>query len=175
MKKQSGFSLIEVMVTLVVGLVVVGIGAPKLSNMLKSNQLTTSVNDLVYALYIARSEAMKSGTASICISSDQTNCTTTGSWDQGWIVFSDVNSDCTLNVGEMVIKTTEGLGNLINVGNTGIGTCFTYGGNGFLTPPGTSATFNFCDDRTGTQAGKTITVISSGRPTTTAYGGCPTV
>jgi len=172
--KQAGFSLIEIMVTLVIGAIVVGVGLPQLSNIMKSNRLSTSVNELVFALNITRSEAMKSNSASICVSNNQTSCTP-GSWDQGWIVFSDLNSNCVLNAGEMVIKASEPLHSLINVGVSGVGTCFTYGGNGFLMPAGTSASFNLCDDRTGSKAGRTITVITSGRPSTESYGACPTV
>lgn len=174
MKKQGGFTLIEALVTMAVALVLASVALPQLSNMTKSNRLTSSVNDLVYALTITRSEAMKSSSASICVSTNLTSCTV-GTWNQGWIVFNDVNGDCTVNGGEIVVKATEALHSLINVGNTGVGTCFTYGGNGFLTPAGTTARFNFCDDRTGPQAGRTITVVTSGRPTTTTYGTCPTV
>ncbi len=174
MKKQGGFTLIEALVTMAVGVILVSVAAPQLSNMMKSNRLTSSVNDLVYALTVTRSEAMKSSSASACVSTNLTSCTA-GTWNQGWIVFNDINRNCTVDGGEIVIKATEELHSLINVGNTGVGTCITYGGSGFLTPAGTTARFNFCDDRTGPQAGRTITVITSGRPTTTAYGACPTV
>jgi len=172
--KQHGLTLIEVMVTMAVGFILMSVAAPQLGNMMKSNRMTTSVNDLVFALNSTRSEAMKNSSASICVSTDQINCTP-GSWHQGWIVFNDINGDCAVNGAEFISKVTEPLDALIKIGNAEGLTCINYGRSGFLAPAGSTATFNFCDDRTGAQAGRTVAVITSGRPTTSAYAACPSV
>ena len=171
---QSGFTLIEAMVTVAVGAILVAVAAPQLSSVMKSNSMATTVNRFVHSLNIARSEAMKSDRASICVSTNQTSCTG-GTWNQGWIVFTDTNGNCTVDADETVVQAADGLKNIFKVGNVQGITCVTYSGEGFLFPAGSTATFMFCDDRTGTKVGRVITVIRSGRPATGTYGGCPTV
>lgn len=172
-KSQTGFTLIEMVVTVAVGAILIGVALPEFSNLSRSNNMTTTVNDLVHALRITRSEALKSSRASICVSSDQATCTG-GAWTQGWIVFADFNGDCVVDPGENVIRAREKLPAIFKVGKIGGASCVTFSGEGFITPPGI-ATFQFCDDRTGPNAGRIISVIRSGRPAAGVYGGCPTV
>ena len=171
---QSGFTLIEAMITVAVGAIIIAVAAPQLSNVMKSNGMTTTVNEFVHSLNIARSEAMKSDRASICVSTNQASCTA-GTWDQGWIVFTDTNGSCTVDSGETVVQAKDGLKSIFKIGNVQGVTCVTYSGEGFLFPAGSTATFMFCDDRTGASVGRVISVIRSGRPATGTYGGCPTV
>ena len=90
--KQTGFTLIELMVTLVVLGIVLGIAIPNFRSVQQATRLTAQVNDLVSTLGYARVEALKRGArVTVCKSSDGSTCTTGGSWDQGWIVFND---DC---------------------------------------------------------------------------------
>ena len=171
---QTGLTLIEVLVTLAVAAILIVVAIPSFQNMTKSNRLTTSVNDLVYALNLARSEALKSGSASVCPSNDQQTCSDNGSWTDGWIVFSDLNSNCTVDAGEAVIQVTEKLASTISIGASitpaGAG-CISYNNSGFLSPVGSTVNFHFCDQTIGRQ----LNIITTGRPSTTSYGNCPTV
>lgn len=164
---QLGFTLFEIVITLAVASILIGVAVPSFNSMSKSNNMTSTVNDLVYALNIARSEAMKSNSASVCVSSDQATCTT-GAWTTGWIVFNDLNGNCTVDAGENVIKAVEATPNLISISVAPTDSCVTYAGNGFITPPGdVPLAFSFCDDRTGPQVGRTVNLIITGRPATT--------
>ncbi len=90
MKKQSGFTLIELMVTLVVAGILYSVAGSSLQNTVAEKQLVASANDLLSALHIARSEAIKlNRRVTICESSDGASCDTTGNWEDGWIVFVD--------------------------------------------------------------------------------------
>lgn len=174
-KQIRGLTLIEVMVTMAVAVILITVAIPNFSGMMKSNKLTTTVNELVYALNIARSEALKTGGASVCTSDDQATCTAS-TWDQGWIVFNDLNGDCSVDAGEALVRVVEDLPPApFKMANVQGVNCITYGANGFLTPAGTVADFRFCDDRTGAQAGRQINVLTTGRPSTDAYANCPTV
>jgi len=92
MKKNFGFTLIELMITLAIVAILLTVGVPSLKTFMQGNQLIASTNELVSALHVARSEAIKLNLrVSVCESSDGANCTATGNWENGWIVFVDGN------------------------------------------------------------------------------------
>lgn len=57
--RSSGFTLIELVVTLTVAAVLAAIAIPSFQNMMLSNRLSTSANAMVNALNLAKSEAVK--------------------------------------------------------------------------------------------------------------------
>lgn len=84
----SGFTLLELMVTMVVLAVLIGIAVPTLGDATLSGKLTASANDLVAGVAMGRSEAIKrNAVTSLCVSSDGASCGS-GGWEQGWIVIS---------------------------------------------------------------------------------------
>jgi len=94
MKKNTGFTLIELMVTLVIVGILVVAGGPLLSTTLQGGQLVASTNEVVSALSITRSSALKlNRKVTMCVSSDGKTCLSSGKWQQGWIVFVDSNGD----------------------------------------------------------------------------------
>ncbi len=100
MKKHTGFTLTELMITLAIVGILLTVGVPSLKTLMQGNQLIASTNEIVSALHIARSEAIKLNTrVSICESSNGATCATTGSWKNGWIVFIDGNG---ANPGDLV-------------------------------------------------------------------------
>ncbi len=117
MKRHSGFTLIELMITLFIVSILLTVGVPSLRTFMQGNQLIAATNELVSALHVARSEAIKLNTrVSICESSNGTSCSATGDWSNGWIVFVDadggldntgapctsLNTDCLLRVHEKI-------------------------------------------------------------------------
>ena len=62
-RKQGlrGFTLIELMITLVIAIVVLSLGIPGIARLKQNSELTTLTNELVSALSLARSEAIKRG------------------------------------------------------------------------------------------------------------------
>lgn len=60
-KSVSGFTLIELLVLIAVLAVVATIAVPGFSRLIQSNQLTVTANDLIGALNLARSEAIRRG------------------------------------------------------------------------------------------------------------------
>lgn len=86
--RQHGFTLIEMMVTLVVLAILVGIAVPSLNNLMQRNKVVSSSNALLADLAYARTEAVTEGNlVSLCPSSNGTSCTSTA-YDQGWMVYS---------------------------------------------------------------------------------------
>lgn len=84
-RRQSGFTLIELMVTISVLAILLGVGVPSFQATIQGNRISTSANDLVAALQFARSEAVRRGVnVTVCSSNDQATCS--GAWSDGWIV-----------------------------------------------------------------------------------------
>jgi len=93
-KKNAGFTLIELIVTVSVAAILMSIAVPSYKNMIESNRLSTGTNELVSALILARSEALKrSQNTTVCVSTDSKTCSNEKDFAQGWIVFLDCNSD----------------------------------------------------------------------------------
>ena len=87
--RSSGFTLLELMTTLAIGALLLAIAVPSFRTMTLNSRLTAQVNDLVSAVNIARSEAIKrNANISFCRAdtATATACsTTTGNW-ANWIV-----------------------------------------------------------------------------------------
>jgi type IV fimbrial biogenesis protein FimT len=108
MDRNSGFTLVELLVTLVVVSILLAVGAPAFQDFIKNNRVTGQTNDLVSAIQLARSEALKRGTNMVvCASTDQATCTGKDTWARGWIVFSDLNLNNAPDVGTGKCLETE--------------------------------------------------------------------
>jgi type IV fimbrial biogenesis protein FimT len=99
--REKGFTLIELLITLTVVTVLLATAVPYMGNFAKNNRLITQTNDLVLAIQLARSEAVKRGINTvICPSTDQSSCSgNAADWQTGWLVFSDTNLNGSLEPG----------------------------------------------------------------------------
>ncbi len=87
-REASGFTLLELMVTLAVAAILIGIAVPSLSDATLAGKLSASANELVAGVAMGRSEAIKrNSVTSLCVSSNGSSCGS-GGWDQGWIVIA---------------------------------------------------------------------------------------
>lgn len=104
--KASGFTLLELLVTVAVLAILAAIAAPSFSALINSNRLTTQANSMVASLQHARSESIRlNRKVSLCASSDGVNCSGTTTWSR-WItrvdndgeVLSDVSGTAKVKV-----------------------------------------------------------------------------
>lgn len=88
---MRGFTLLELMTGIAVMGILLVIAVPSFSSIMRNSQIAAESGNLVAALTLARSEAIKRGVrVSACAATaDQTACDTTGKWDNGWLVFED--------------------------------------------------------------------------------------
>jgi type IV fimbrial biogenesis protein FimT len=151
MNIPRGFTLIEAMVATAVLLVLMAIAVPSFRDASHRSQLRTATNDLVTSAHFARSEAIKrNAPVTMCMSSDGVNCAGSGSWEQGWIIRSDVTLR-RLTAKPSGVKITAGGINNLTFQPTGV--------------DATSAVFTVCRSPTDTGVGqRLVTIDATGRP-----------
>lgn len=107
-KSVRGFTLVELMVTLGVIAILAAVAAPAFEGLLNDAARRASLSAINGDVQFARGEALsKSQNVVICASSNGTTCSGSNTWDDGWIVFSDVNGNGAPNYGTNSCATTE--------------------------------------------------------------------
>ncbi len=162
MKKTSGFSLLELLLTLALVAIVFAIGIPSMNTFIQNDRLVTQINTLVGHLSYARSEAVKrSQQVAVCVSSNTTSCTGGNNWEDGWIIYVDLDGDGSFTAGEPVLRAQQQLEGANTLGSGAIGSQVTYDYRGFV-DAASIGTFSLCDSR-GASYGKAISISPTGR------------
>jgi len=96
--RHAGFTLMELMVTLAVASVLVALAIPGIRDFIRNSRLSSGVNDMLHALQVARTEAIKRQTSVVVCGSanpsaaDNAIVCSNGNFT-GWFVFQDTNND----------------------------------------------------------------------------------
>jgi type IV fimbrial biogenesis protein FimT len=165
-----GFTLIELMIAIALSALLLSMAIPALDQFTTNARQTGAVNDFVSSMHIARSTAVTTNfRTTICASASGTNCEAV-SWDQGWIVFSDRDSDQTVDNDETIVASSDGIDGL-SIQSGEFGQFLMYRPNGRVmttTATGNSGQFTVCDNR-GSDYAKVLIVDLSGRPRLSKY------
>jgi type IV fimbrial biogenesis protein FimT len=106
--KSSGFTMIELMMTVAIGAIVLMLAVPSFRYVTNSNRIAAEINGLLGDLQFARAEAIKEGkTVTVCVSTDGLNCTGSTSWEGGWIVFSDPTNFGVVDANETILRVQK--------------------------------------------------------------------
>ncbi len=178
MRRDSGFTLIELMIAIALVAILLATAVPALDDFTNDARQTGAINDFISAVHLARNTAITTNSrVTMCASASGANCEFT-SWDSGWIVFGDLNSNSSVDAGETVVSASaaaEGLN--IQSGEFPVALMYRPNGRAMTNAlTGNSGEFTVCDFR-GNEHAKVILVELSGRPRmskTRANGAPPT-
>jgi type IV fimbrial biogenesis protein FimT len=108
LNRLSGFTMIEVLIAMTVVAILLTIGIPSFRYVTNSNRIAAEINGLLGDMQYARSEAIKEGQpVTVCVSANGTSCANTNTWQNGWIVFSDVNGNAAVDAGDVVLRVQK--------------------------------------------------------------------
>lgn len=180
-QRQKGFTLLELMVTLVIGGILLSLAIPNLRTYVANTRITTTTNEMLATINVARTEAIKRGASVLlCKSSDVDPETPTNSscdsnaqshWHQGWLLYAapSANTPTNFNTGSgaptdttPLILASDSVDSGITVISNAAGTGFLhFDQRGFLRN-NNMAVLAICDDR-GEDAGRVIEISRLGR------------
>ena len=123
MERHKGFTVVELLITIVVVSILLATGVPSILQMVKNNRVTMQANKLVTSVQLGRNEAVKRGTRTTVCAANTTldDCAGSSNWANGWIVFSNLDNDSTADTGtgecddkkdeDCIMRTSEGINN----------------------------------------------------------------
>jgi type IV fimbrial biogenesis protein FimT len=177
MRKENGFTLIELMIAVGLTGLLLSVAVPALDVFVSNARQTGAINDFVSTIHQARSTAVTTNTrVTICPSSGGTNCEAVG-WNSGWIAFSDLDGDRDVDSNETIFATM-GSADGLTLRSSEFATFLMYRPNGRVMNAslnGSAGAMTFCDNR-GPGHAKVMIIDLSGRPrlsNTMADGGAP--
>ncbi|WP_426101485.1 GspH/FimT family pseudopilin [Massilia sp. TSP1-1-2] len=109
--QARGFTLIELVVTMVIIAILASISAPSFNSMIVGNRLSGELNAIIGALNIARSEAQKRGTTVSLCAGTGIACVT--DWSAGWVVLLETDPKQ-----QLLVRTALTKGDTISVTDT---------------------------------------------------------
>lgn len=114
-RRSKGFTLVELMITIAVVAIMSAIAYPSFQATLRSNRMATTSNELIAALSLARSEAVKNKRGGgVCASVDGSSCDG-AAWTDGWLVWADVNGSGGFDKDDVPLRFSAGRKSMLGV------------------------------------------------------------
>ena len=93
-RKQPGYSLYELLMTLALVAIILALGIPSFSGTVARNRISAEINALFHAMHVARKESiMRRQVVSLCPSNDSLSCKPGRDWSNGWLMFENHDRD----------------------------------------------------------------------------------
>lgn len=160
--RYFGFTMIELLITLVIAGLLLGLAVPGFRSFLKDQEMTGLTNALVTDLTFTRSEAIKRGKSLGLCQSASGNACDGDSWTAGRAIYIDTNSDSVRDNNEAIIRVAQPIvsDKSLTISDGSL-TQILFDASGKLTTA-SAVVFRLCDDR-GKSNGRQVTVTSTGQ------------
>lgn len=164
--RQAGVTLVELLTVMVIVAILMTIGVPSYRYVTTSNRMATEANALLGDLQYARSEAAREGqSVTVCIAnSGATGCNAAStSWQNGWIVFSDVKNDQTVDTGDTILRVQNAFASQ-DTFTSGTTTAYavTFNREGFANLGGASLTITLHDSSASQNYSRCLDISQAG-------------
>lgn len=171
MKTITGFTLIELMITLAVLAVLVTVAVPAFQDYIHNTRMTTQANELISTFRVARTEAtQRREQVAVCrFNNPQKRCDDNERWHEGWAVFTTEDGDFDEDKDE-ILALHDGLDGA-TVAAADI-TFVIFAESGFLTGSQEGGGDIHLCAANSDRPGRTIKVERTGRTEVTEYHGC---
>lgn len=177
--RGRGFTLLEMMVTLVLLSLLLALAVPPLGELVARNRAQAVAGVLVASLFLARTEAVKRNQRiTLCKSPDGAVCALDGDWAQGWLVFVDTADFGVYDAGEVLLQVQAEIPGGFTVRNTNAAHWYGYRPDGSAASSGglVTGTFRICPGNGAVDLAYRIVTNVTGRPRVAAGIGaldCP--
>lgn len=157
MRLAKGFTLIELVVTIIVAGVLAAMAAPSFKNLVLDAKIGGQARALLSDLHTARSEAARlNQSVGVCPTANGTSCST--NWSHSRLVYIDDDGDNSRSSSESILKVSDDLSSGQTISGPGDGSVF-FRSSGQINQP---TSFKICDERVG-NFGRLVTVSVTGR------------
>jgi type IV fimbrial biogenesis protein FimT len=110
-RKEAGFSLIELAVTVAIAAIILAIALPAFGAILQRSRAQSAFGLLTLAFASARLESVKTGNpVTVCPSSDGLSCRGDDVWTDGWIIYEDAGRDLQPGGNAAVLQRFDAVG-----------------------------------------------------------------
>jgi len=167
--KDAGFTLLELMMTIVIVAVLVSLAGPNFRILIQNNRQVSHTNEFITSMHQARSEAVKRGSQVRITATTTTD--TANEWGPGWSVWVDLDSDNTLDTNERLRNAIDHTDS-ITLNSNGNVTEYRYDPDGSLAL-GAPDTLDICDSSRNGESRRRVSFAPNGRVSLDTSGNCP--
>jgi type IV fimbrial biogenesis protein FimT len=171
----DGFTILELMITVSIAAILLVIGVSAFQNYGAQQRMNSAISALHSDLIFARSSAIHLDVQVIACPGNLTEgCSGATDWSNGWIIFSDINTDRRRQQIEPLLRHAQGAEQMAIRGSAGRTTLRFYP-NG--SAPGSNSSILLCDRR-GPEFARKLILSNLGRvrretATDAAWDDCP--
>src|SRR5688572_12032104 len=113
--RQSGFTLVEAMVSLILVAILAGVAVPAWSSASEAARNGSAQAALGMSILGAVSHAALTGSEVVLCPGDATGCQPTIDWSGGWIAYADLDRDRIRDRNETLLKAAAPLGGKVHL------------------------------------------------------------
>lgn len=166
--RDGGYTLVELLMGIGIGTGGLAMAVPAMNDLLNAARVQTGAQALSSSLALARSEAVKrNGRVVMCKSPQGSRCERNGGWEQGWIIFQDMNNNAHLDQGEDILHREAGMTTALSMrGNTPVSHYVSYtpyGRTRQVSGAFQAGTFTVCGNASSGVKGRQVVINSVGR------------
>ncbi len=156
----SGFTVLECLIVISVLAILLVQGVPALRDYGLRQRMSAAMHALHSHLAMARNDAVRFGVDTVvCPGRKTSGCRGDSHWDEGWLVFEDLNGDRDYQTGERLLAAEAGLERIMIRSSSGRHDV-RFVANG--SAPGSNVSISFCDLR-GPLSARKLVISNLGR------------